>query len=144
MLKTAETRGFDFLKDPRVLDRHVVDGMRSGRPKGSRDKGRRRPRGYRASQVEREAKDGEDEEKVGGEEDGGVGDQEMDVEDGEDVYIDIEADAGLEEQLQQEEETRNNNADGDGALHAKQLQGVTSTLAGITEFLSQVQEAAKT
>lgn len=31
--KTAVTRGYDFLRDPRILDAYVVDGVKPGRPR---------------------------------------------------------------------------------------------------------------
>lgn len=37
IMETARKRGYDFLKDPRILDAHIVEGRTTGRPKGSKD-----------------------------------------------------------------------------------------------------------
>lgn len=37
IMATARKRGYDFLKDPRIQDAHVVEGRMTGRPRGSKD-----------------------------------------------------------------------------------------------------------
>ena len=125
IMKVAQSRGFDFIRNPRIDDAYVVDGIRTGRPKGrktldklgkrKRDQGQGSGRGRGSSEAaeDEEGKGEGEEEQLDGE------DAEAEAGDGADdeIYIVQQADyAGV-------------------GTSEEHVNGITVHLASIQEYL---------
>ena len=116
ILKTAEERGFDFLKDPQILDAYVIDGQRTGRPKGSKTKHDKRWEKNGKAHPQPVNGQGRNDRA---EEDTDEGDEEMD-----DSYLETCTSATG----QMSSNTQ--------AMHERHLEGITAQLAGLQEYLA--------
>lgn len=129
ILRTAQERGFDFIRSPLILDAYVVDGQRSGRPKGSRTKFRN---GVPVEETERNKRRRAYKEKIRAQGSAKSRDSALDVD-----HDDEDEDDGEEHGNEgANEETRQNehHNEDDAARH---MQGIAAQLVGIQQYLHQ-------
>lgn len=123
IMSVARSRGFDFIRNPRIDDAYVVDGIRTGRPKGSKTvnrpakwKKKKRSQGEEEAEGERQTAD-------------------VDA----DVDADAEAEAEDEDESYRGQQT-NYARNGTSEEH---FDGITAHLASIQEYLARADNTGK-